>query len=376
MTPRERVKKSLSHIEPDRVPIDMGGPQSTIEVAAYRNLVNFLKINTKEEVFLRAHVIPDEKILEMFEVDTRYVYFRQPKIWNSEKYPDQCYFDEWGKKWKLAGNGLYYELASSPLQDSDADIEDINTHKWPVDTPKIKIERWKNQAEKLYINSEFFIIADAIGWGIFEESWGIRGLENFLIDLVSNIKFAEALLEKVMETQMARFEPYIEAINPYAGIICLSDDITGQDGPMISPDLYRTIIKPKHKKLISFIKSKTNALIFLHCCGNIIPFLKDFIEIGVDIINPIQVSAAGMDDTAKLKKEYGDNIIFWGGSCDSQKILPYGTQIEIEKEVKRRMENLSPGGGYVFAPIHNIQPDVPPENIVALYNSVIKYRNY
>lgn len=376
MTPRERMKKSLSRSEPDRIPIDMGGPQSTIEVGAYRNLLNFLKISSKEEVFLRAHVVPDEKILEMFKVDTRYVYFRQPQLWNSEKYSDRCYVDEWGKNWKLARNNLYYELVSSPLQNSNADIGDINKYKWPIDTPKENIRRWKTQAERLYKETDFFLIADAIGWGIFEESWGVRGLENFLIDLVSNIKFAETLLDKIMETQMERFEPYLEAIHPYIGVVCISDDITGQDGPIVSPDLYRKMIKPRQKKLIDFIKSKTNALIFLHCCGNVTQFLKDFIEIGVDIINPIQVSAKGMDDTAKLKREYGNNIIFWGGSCDSQKILPYGSRIKIEKEVKARIEDLAAGGGYVFAPIHNIQPDISPENIVALFNSAIKYGNY
>jgi uroporphyrinogen decarboxylase len=375
MKPRERVKKALSHKEPDRVPIDLGGPQSTIEVIAYRNLVEFLKIESKYEVFLRAHIIPDEEVLDLFKVDTRYVYFREPEKWDPDKYTGEGYLDEWGKKWKLSRGNLYVELVNSPLQNSSADIDAINKYKWPVNTIKRDIVRWKNQAKNLYKNSDFFIIGDSIGWGIFEESWGVRGLENFLIDLVSNTKFADALLNKILETQISRLEPYLEAIGPYIGAICMSDDITGQTGPIISPYLYRKMIKPKHKELINFIKSKTNALIFFHCCGNVIPFLGDFIDIGADIINPIQVSAGEMDDTKKLKERYGDKIVFWGGGCDFN-ILPNGARNKIDKEVKRRIEDLSPGGGYVFAPIHNIQPDVPAENIVTLYESGFKYGRY
>jgi uroporphyrinogen decarboxylase len=372
MTPRERIEKALSHKETDRIPIDLGGPQTTIELFAYRNLLNLLNVKTTERVFLRAHSIPDEKILELFQIDTRYIYFKEPQTWDSNN-TAQMYFDEWGKKWKLTTRGFYYEMIGSPLQNSNAEIEDIHSHKWPVDSTKRDIERWRKQSKNLYEKSHYFIVGDSIGWGIFEESWGIRGLENFLIDLMTNKKFAEALMDKVLETQIKRFEQYLKEIGSYIGAICISDDIAGQDGPIISPDLYRKMIKPRHVELIRFIKSMTDAKIFFHCCGDVIPFLEDFIDIGVDIINPVQVSAGEMGNTSKLKKIYGDRLVFWGGGCDSQQILPYGSKLEIEREVKRRIEDLAAGGGFIFAPVHNIQPDVPPENIVALYKAALKH---
>lgn len=376
MTPRERVKKALSHKEPDRIPIDLGGPQSTIEIAAYKKLANTLNIESKEEVFLRAHSVPDREVLDLFQVDTRYIYYKEPEKWNPDKFTNHSYIDEWGKSWKLTTRGMYYEMVGSPLKNSSADIDDINRHKWPVETAKKDIVRWKNQAKNLYEKNVYFIVGDSTGWGIFEESWGIRGLENFMIDLMVNKKFAEELLNKVTETQIKRFDPYLESIGPYADLICIADDITGQTGPIISPDLYREMIKPRHKELIKFIKSKTNALIFFHCCGNVIPFLEDFIEIGVDIINPVQVSAGEMNNTSKLKKRYGDRLVFWGGGCDTQNILPNGPKNKIEEEVKRRIEDLAPGGGFVFCAVHNIQPDVPAENIITLYESAIKYGLY
>jgi len=270
MTPRERVKKALSHKEPDRIPIDLGGPQSTIEIAAYKKLANTLNIESKEEVFLRAHSVPDREVLDLFQVDTRYIYYKEPEKWNPDKFTNHSYIDEWGKSWKLTTRGMYYEMVGSPLKNSSADIDDINRHKWPVETAKKDIVRWKNQAKNLYEKNVYFIVGDSTGWGIFEESWGIRGLENFMIDLMVNKKFAEELLNKVTETQIKRFDPYLESIGPYADLICIADDITGQTGPIISPDLYREMIKPRHKELIKFIKSKTNALIFFHCCGNVI----------------------------------------------------------------------------------------------------------
>jgi uroporphyrinogen decarboxylase len=142
-----------------------------------------------------------------------------------------------------------------------------------------------------------------------------------------------------------------------------------QNGPLISPSLYRKLVKPRQKMLIETIKRKTNAKVFLHSCGAIYEFIPDFIEIGIDILNPVQVSARGMGNTERLKKEFGKDLVFWGGSCDSQHILPFGTPEDVRKETARRIEELKPGGGYVFAPIHNIQAFVPPENIVALFET-------
>ncbi len=170
-------------------------------------------------------------------------------------------------------------------------------------------------------------------------------------------------------------ERYLSEIGKYIQVFVYWDDIAGQTGPLISPDTYRRLIKPKDKRIIEMVKSKTDAKFFYHCCGAAYDFIPDFIEIGVDILNPVQVSAMGMD-TARLKKEFGKDITFWGGGCDTQNVLPYGTPDEVREEVKRRINDLREGGGFIFNAIHNIQDEVPPENIMAMFETFEEFKKY
>ena len=192
----------------------------------------------------------------------------------------------------------------------------------------------------------------------------MRGYEDWYADVALNADLVGALMDAVLEFDLAVMEQALDLVGEDIDVILFGDDVTTQSGPMISPKSYRKLIRPRHERLFDFIHDRTDAKIMYHSCGSAYCFMEDFIDIGVDIINPVQVSAADMD-TARLKAEFGDRISFWGG-IDTQSVLPHGTEEEVRAEVEKRIADLAPGGGYVLAPVHNIQPDVPPENIVAM----------
>jgi uroporphyrinogen decarboxylase len=196
-----------------------------------------------------------------------------------------------------------------------------------------------------------------------------------MMDLAGDPAFATALLAKLVEAHIRRLEQILPAVEGYVQVIQVGDDLGMQDGPQLSPRLYRQVVKPWHKKLYQYIKEHTSARLFLHACGSVYAFIPDFIEMGVDILNPVQVSARDMD-TKRLKQAFGKDITFWGGGCDTQKVLPFGTPAEVREEVKRRIDDLAPGGGFVFNQVHNIQAGVPPENIMAMYEAVHDFGGY
>jgi uroporphyrinogen decarboxylase len=219
------------------------------------------------------------------------------------------------------------------------------------------------------------LLVGYFGGHIFQAAQSLRGWETFLVDLLANPGFAEALLDQLAEANIRRFERFAATVGPCVDVIHFEDDLGMQDRSLLRPALYRQRVKPYHKKLFDFVKSHCQAYILLHSDGAIAPFIPDFIEMGVDALNPVQVSAAGMD-TRILKKEFGDAITFWGGGCDSQRVLPYGSPQNVIDEVKRRMDDLAPGGGFVFSPIHNIQPGVPIGNIVAMFRTAFEHGIY
>ena len=188
------------------------------------------------------------------------------------------------------------------------------------------------------------------------------------MDLLANRAFAEALLDHLAEANIRRFRHYAETVGRHVHVIHFEDDLGMQDRPLLRPSLYRRMVKPYHLRLFEFARSQCDAYLLLHSDGAIAPLIPDLIEMGIDAINPVQVSATGMN-TQDLKREYGRDITFWGGGCESQNILPFGTTAQIADEVKRRLDDLAPGGGFVFAPIHNIQADVPPGNAIAMFEA-------
>ena len=372
MTSRQRVLTALNHKEPDRVPLDLGGLGTNMQVRAQDELKNYLGIKGETKAFVRQHAEPDEEILERFGIDTRYV--RAIPLNKTELASDNSYVDDWGIKLQMPPSSHYYDVVEFPLANASS-VSDLRNYDWPDPTDPRRVTGLKEKARHLFQNSNCAIVADAPQLGIFEMSWLLVGFEKFLIELSYNTNFVRYLLEKVTELEIALYDTFLSQVKDYIHVVAVSDDLGTQDNLIISPELYKSAIKPLHKKFWQFVKDKSNAYLYFHCCGSIKKLIPDFIELGVDILNPVQVSAADMD-TKQLKQEFGHDITFWGGGCDTQKILPFGTPEDVKNEVKRRIGDLSAGGGFVFAPVHNIQPDVPPENIVAMYQTALKNGGY
>jgi uroporphyrinogen decarboxylase len=192
---------------------------------------------------------------------------------------------------------------------------------------------------------------------------------------VSEPAFADRLMDRITDIYIESCDRYLNQVGPYIQVFTFWDDVCGQDGWLISPDLYRRMIKPKQRRLVEAIKKKTDAKLFYHSCGATFDLIPDLIDLGFDILNPVQVSARGMD-TRRLKAAFGNDIVFWGGGVDTQRVLPFGTPQEVGEEVKRRIDDLAPGGGFVFAAVHNIQAFVPPQNVVAAFDTALEYGRY
>ena len=375
MTSRERVSMALEHKEPDMVPIDFGGAQTSLHPIAHRNLKEFLRFKIGKEIIqdmICQVSTPDKKILDLFKVDVVSIFAKSPSFWELKIDPIKDeWINEWGTKLIRPKNGFFYDIKKPVMKDFT--IEDLKKYKLPDPADASRFKGLRREVLDLYNNTNKALITFSGAWGILENLWLCRGFEQAYIDIAEK-KFAALFFDKLLWWQKTFFDKSLSEIGDLVNIVAISDDLGSQQGPIINPETYRSLLKPRHKELVEFIKTKTKAKIYIHSCGSLDWVIKDFIEIGIEIINPVQVSAYGMD-TKKLKKEFGDYISFWGGGCDND-ILLKGTPKEVEKEVKKRIEELAPGGGFVFAPIHHIQANTPPENIIAMFNSAIKYRKY
>lgn len=376
MESRERLLTALCHREPDRVPIDLGGIVTGITSVAHANLREYLQISGEEIIIdvIQQLVKPEEEILERFGVDTRYVYFGGSRDHQNKPLLGERYVDEWGierREAKLHTGGSYYDIVHSPLK--DATLEDLKKIEWPDPYESSRVEGLREEARRLYEETEYGVMMNMIG-SIFEFTWYLRGYIELMIDLISNKRVAAYLMDKMLDFQKGLFHMALKEAGPYIDVVMVGDDISTQSAPAISLNLYREMIKPRQRELYDFIKSKTEARLFYHSCGSTRAFLPDLIDIGVDIINPVQVLAVDMD-TKELKREFGRDLVFWGG-IDTQRVLPFGSVKEVKDEVRRRIEDLSIGGGYVLNAVHNIQSDVPPENIVAMFEAAHEYGSY
>ena len=373
MTPRERVLTALGHKEPDRVPLDLGGLSTTIETDPYQELKEHLGITSETKLFLRDHVDPPEELLEEFQIDTRYVRIGRPQRFKVHIDADNSYLDEWGTRWRKPESSLYWDPVDWPLK--DATIKDLESYAWPDPNDPGRTEGLRERARQLREETDYAIVADMPVLGVFETAGVcLRGIERFMMDLVLDKPFAEALLNKLADLHTELYGRYLDAVGEYIDVIVVSDDLGGEHAPLISPEIYREMVKPAQKRLWQFIKSRTKAYLFMHTCGSVYRLIPDLIELGVDTLNPIQVAAKDMD-TKRLKKEFGDRLAFWGG-VDTQKVLPYGSPQDVEEEVKKRIADLAPGGGYILTAVHNIQAGVNPENICTMYDAAREYGTY
>jgi uroporphyrinogen decarboxylase len=402
MKHRERVLTALRHQEADRVPLDLGGTMdSTIMAVAYRKLREHLGLGpgvTQVSDVYQHTALVEEDVRQALGIDTLFVP-DEPYEWREGTLPDsspaefparflpqlqddgsQVTFDAAGHVvLKMPRDGHYFDPVYSPLAGASS-VQDVEKHMAAIesyDKPSHLDKSYEDLAHKaraLHENTDYLLVG-FFGGHIFQAGQSLRGWQTFLVDLLVNQKFAEALMDHLAEANMRRFERYAETVGPYVHVVQFEDDLGMQDRPILRPELYRKVVKPYHEKLFRFVKSRCDAYLLLHTDGAVAPFIPDFIEMGVDALNPVQVSAAGMD-TQALKREFGRDITFWGGGCDSQRILPFGTPDEVADEVKRRIDDLAPGGGYVFSPIHNVQTGVPPENVVAMFETAREYGTY
>ena len=383
MTPRERILTALNHQEPDRIPFDLGGCQVTgIHVTAYRNLRKALGLPEVEIEFcdtIQQLALLDDDFVARMNIDTRGLYPLNSHNWQviDEDAGDYwAYRDEWGiTHHRPKKDGLYYSVVKAPLPQAVLTIEDITGHHWPAVGNPQRIAGLRDLARQYRDSGYAVVLKDAFA-GIFEFSQRIVGMENLLMMMITNEKEVCALFDKLLELKLDYWEKALAELGDLVDIVTYADDYGTQESQIISPDMFRRLIKPRVKTLFEiFIKSAPHAKRFFHSDGNVRPLIPDFIEIGVQILNPIHIRARNMEPAA-LKRDFGKDLVFWGGGVDTQGILPYGSAREVEEDVRRNIEALAPGGGYVFNTIHNIQADVPPENIIAMWNALQKYGVY
>ncbi len=265
-------------------------------------------------------------------------------------------------------------MVSQPLKDARTP-EDIEEYPWPVPEMILDLNGLAEHARRLYRESPFAILGIHEGpSSLFEASWYLRGLSEFMMDLAANPEMAHALLRHQTEVAKATTALFLKEVGPYIDIYRVGDDLGMQSGTMISPEMFREVVKPYLAEYYAMIHNMTDARLMLHCCGSVRPIMEDLIEIGVDILHPVQVSAKDMEPE-KLKAQFGDRLCFCGG-IDTQHVLPHGTREEVQDEVQRRIQELAPGGGYLLAAVHAIQPDVPPENVCTMFEAALTYGRY
>jgi uroporphyrinogen decarboxylase len=381
LNPRERVLEALNHREPDRVPIDLGASSTTsIAASTYERLRDYLALPA-EEIAIIDHVqqlaYPSEDLLGRLAVDTRVVHVSRGAVPTPDIVDDGdylAYVDRWGIKLRMPKEtGFYFDRVEFPIK--KANVDGLEAYGWPP--PLEAPPELRARAKLLYENADYALVGGSfmgIG-GIFEQAWKLVGLEDALMAMLTDHVFAERLLDAVTDAYIEAADGYLDAVGEYLHVFTFADDICSQDSWIVSPEFYTTLIKPRQRRLFEAVKRKTNAKIFYHSCGAAFDLIPHLIDIGVDIINPVQVSATGMD-TKRLKAAYGRDVVFWGGGVDTQHILPFATPQQVTDEVKRRIDDLAPGGGFVFAAVHNIQALVPPANVVAAFETAADYGRY
>ena len=382
MTPRERVTKALNHQIPDRIPIDLGGFQTGIHKKAYAALIAHLGL--KEEITIMDPVQglaqPSEAILQRVHADFRYICAHGPdsfkggivkntrdgRLWHDLK-------DEFGVVWSTPDDQqMYMDISHHPL--ANTTIKDLDNYPFPDGADRTRFTGVRERAMEMRKNTPY-ALATGISGVVYEYCWYMRGLEKWFMDTVENQEFCGALLDRTLKFWMDFSTGFMAAVGDIVDVVMIGDDLAGQYGPLFSPDFYRKIVKPRQKKLVQHIKSMTKAKIWYHTCGSCQLLIPELIDNGIDILNPVQISADNMDPK-DLKAKYGKRLTFWGGAIDTQHVLPFAKPAEIRKHVKKNIKAFTPGGGYVFNSVHNIQVGVPPENILALYDAAYEFGFY
>ena len=382
MTSRDRVLTTLNHEEPDRVPVIIGVSNATgIKMEVFRKYKDLLGLQAEDSYLYDwpelGTAAPDEASMLRLRSDVRGVLDAHPtKVLkrNQNREPGSPFIESWGIGQVEIEPGVWFP-GVHPLREAKS-IEDLEEYiGWPDPDDRSRVAHVHTQAESRAREGEYAIMATP--WLLFplESAFGLHGMDAFMFNLGMDPEFARALLLKIAEYCKGLMAPFLEELGDNVDIIKIGDDLGTQTSLLISPKMYREILKPIHADYIAFIKERTSAKVFFHTDGDVFPLIEDFIEIGVDILNPIQTSAGSMADLPGLKKRYGSEIVFCG-AVDTHQILPHGTPEQVRQEVRRVIEILGPGGGYMVSSVHTIMNDVPPENIVAMVEAVEEFGNY
>jgi len=386
MNSRERVNTTLNHKEPDKVPIDLGGHQSGIHIKAYKRLLDFLDINDnniKYCDFVQQIALPCEELLERFNIDIRYIRPLGGMI-NVNDYQPQYegkyvgVYDQFGCFWgndakKDLDEILYYDPVIHPLADFKT-IHKIKNYDWPNGKDKSLFEGLRGYAKKLSQTTDFALSTPPIGC-IYEYTTFLFGFTRALRYLQTKPELIIATMECLLKYWTDYNITFLNEVGEYLEVVCINGDLGEQAGPIMNLKIYEKVIKPIEKKLSEKIHQLADVKINYHCCGSTPLFIPHWAEIGYDIYNPVQISAYDMEPCS-LKKRFGKIITFWGGLCNTQQTLPFGTPKQIREEVKKNIECFKLGGGYIAANIHNITAEVPPQNIVAMFDAANEFRDY
>ena len=411
MTSRERVLAAIAHKQPDRVPLDIGAMRSTgISAMAYGRLRKHLGLTgpIKLHDLIQQLAQIDDDILDRFGadvVDLGMAFLTEDSDWHEWTLPDgePClvphYFNpepDGAGGWDvrdadgdvtahMPAETFYFSQTIHPLEGLDISAHEkllpecMNKVCWAsVPSPPAHIASdaaglalMAERAKWLYENTDRAILVH-FGGNLVEWGQMLRGFGTFLMDMAMDPPGVEKLLDHLVELHLDALDKFLEAVGPYVQIIQFGDDMGTTGGMQFSPEMYRKFFKPRHAKIYQRAREYGGPAVFLHCCGGVRPIIGDLIDAGVEILNPVQTSAEGMD-AAELKNEFGADLTFWGGGCDTAAVLPRGTPDEVKAHVKERLETLSPGGGFIFNQIHNITPEVPVENILAMYEAVRQF---
>ncbi len=382
MTSRERVLTALNHQQPDRIPIDLGGNQTGIHKFAYRTLLDHLGIADELTIMDQVQQLakPCEALLQRLHVDTRYIGAGAAAGFDGRtrtaERDGRTWFDltdEFGVTWSMpADQPLYMDISYHPLR--DATVKDIRHYPFPKGDDPTRFEGLRERALHLKENTPYAVVSGISGV-VYEICWYLRGLEAWFMDLASQPEFCEALLDQTLKFWLDWFRLFLDEVGDLVDVIMIGDDLAGQTGPLFRPDTYRSIVKPRQKQLVQYIRSRTEAKIWYHTCGACTEYIPDLMDNGIDVLNPVQISATGMEPS-DLKARFGDGLSFWGGAIDAQHVLPSASPDKVRDDVRRNLEAFMPGGGYVFNNVHNIQAGVPPENILALYDAAYEFGFY
>jgi len=369
---------ALDHETPDRVPIMLGVSNATgIKMKPYRDLKAALGIDAPDRYLYDwpelGTAAVDEATMQRLHSDVRGVLDLEPAetlAKNRSRAAHTDYIDSWGSGASEIKPGQWFPMVH-PLA-SATTIEEIEAHSWPDMNDPTRIAHVGRQAQKLADDNRFAIVATP--WLLFplERAFAMQGMDTFLMNMALYPEFAEALLWKLQEVCKQLMGSFLDELGPNVDIIKIGDDLGTQQSLLMSPDMYRQVLKPIHADWIEFIKARTDAKLMFHTDGDVFPLIDEFVEMGIDILNPIQTSAGKMSDLGALRDRYGSKIVFCG-AIDTQRVLPHGTPAEVRAEVGRVIDILGPGGGYMLASVHTVMDDVPAENILAMVDAVVEH---